>query len=100
MGRKGSLVRASFSTLGCRALALARVGKQSTSLDKEEPMYGLVNKAVQDLIVTQFGENKWEAIKEEAEIDIESFVSMNAYPASRRGRCTRGIFPASPTGER
>lgn len=43
-------------------------------------MYGLVNKAVQDLIVTQFGDDKWEEIKKKADIGVESFISMNPYP--------------------
>ena len=43
-------------------------------------MYGLVNKAVQDLIVTQFGNDKWEEIKRKADIGVESFISMNPYP--------------------
>ena len=43
-------------------------------------MYGLVNKAVQDLIVTKFGQEKWIEIKEEAAIDVETFVSMDSYP--------------------
>lgn len=43
-------------------------------------MYGLVNKAVQDLIVTQFGQDKWEAVKEKAGIDIDTFLSMKSYP--------------------
>ena len=42
-------------------------------------MYGLVNKGVQDLVVTKFGKEKWEEIKKKADID-ESFVSMNPYP--------------------
>ena len=29
-------------------------------------MYGLVNKAVEELVVTNFGEDKWEAIKTKA----------------------------------
>ena len=43
-------------------------------------MYGMVNKAMQDLIVAQFGEDKWQEIKNKANLHIESFVCMNAYP--------------------
>lgn len=43
-------------------------------------MYGLVNKAVQDLVVTQYGEDRWDAIKRKAGVDVESFVSMSPYP--------------------
>lgn len=42
-------------------------------------MYGLVNRAVEDLICTQFGEETWEAIKEKSGINIEAFVSMESY---------------------
>lgn len=43
-------------------------------------MYGLVNKAVWDLVVTQFGEEKWQEIRQKAGIEVESFVCMNSYP--------------------
>ena len=43
-------------------------------------MYGLVNKAVVDLVVSKFGEDTWNAIKKKAEVDIDVFVSMDGYP--------------------
>lgn len=43
-------------------------------------MYGLVNKAVQDLVCSQFGEETWEAIKRRAGVDADVFVSMESYP--------------------
>ena len=43
-------------------------------------MYGLVNKAIEDLVVSSFGEDKWEAIKTKAGVDVEVFVSNEAYP--------------------
>ena len=43
-------------------------------------MYGLVNKAVEELVVTNFGEDKWEAIKTKAGVDVEVFISNEAYP--------------------
>ena len=43
-------------------------------------MYGLVNKAIEDLVVTHFGEDKWEAIKSKAGVDVDVFVSNEAYP--------------------
>jgi hypothetical protein len=43
-------------------------------------MYGLVNKAVVDLITTKFGEETWNKIKQKAEVDIDVFVSMDGYP--------------------
>ena len=43
-------------------------------------MYGLVNKAVQDLVCSRFGEETWQAIKRKANVDDAMFVSMEAYP--------------------
>ena len=43
-------------------------------------MYGLVNKAVHDMVVQQFGEETWEAIRTRAGVTVESFVSMEPYP--------------------
>jgi hypothetical protein len=42
-------------------------------------MYGLVNKAIEELIVTQFGEDRWETIKQKAGIDIDVFISNEGY---------------------
>lgn len=39
-------------------------------------MFGLVNRAVEELICTQFGEETWEAIKEKASLEVEAFISM------------------------
>ncbi len=43
-------------------------------------MYGMVNKALEDLIRSQFGEPIWNAIKQRAEIDVPMFLSSSAYP--------------------
>jgi hypothetical protein len=43
-------------------------------------MYGLVNKAVVDLIGSKFGEETWNKIKRKADVDIDVFVSMDGYP--------------------
>ncbi len=43
-------------------------------------MYGLVNKAVVDLVCTKFGKDTWDKIKQKADVDIDVFVSMDAYP--------------------
>ena len=45
-------------------------------------MYGLVNKAVQGLVVSQFGEETWEKIKQEAGLEVEEFLAMEAYDDS------------------
>ena len=43
-------------------------------------MYGLVNRAVQELVVSQFGKDKWDAIKKKAATGVQTFVSMQNYP--------------------
>lgn len=43
-------------------------------------MYGLVNKAVEELVTTNFGEEKWDLIKAKAGIDVEVFISNESYP--------------------
>ncbi len=42
-------------------------------------MYGLVNQAVQGMVIAGFGEDVWERIKCEAGVDVEAFVSMESY---------------------
>jgi hypothetical protein len=41
-------------------------------------MYGLVNKAVRDLVVSQFGEETWQTIRTKAGVD-NTFVGMSQY---------------------
>lgn len=42
-------------------------------------MYGIVNKAIQDLVITNFGEQKWEDIRERSGIEEEFFISSEPY---------------------
>lgn len=42
-------------------------------------MYGIVNKAIQDLVTTNFGEEKWETILEKSGIKEDFFISSEAY---------------------
>ena len=42
-------------------------------------MYGLVNKAIQDLAVQLGGERAWAEVKSRAAVDVESLVSMDVY---------------------
>ena len=42
-------------------------------------MYGIVNKAIQDLITEKFGAAEWEAVKEKSGIDIDFFLSNEPY---------------------
>jgi hypothetical protein len=43
-------------------------------------MYGLVNKAVEQMICTHFGAATWETIKQRAGVETAAFLSMNQYP--------------------
>ncbi|MUG99894.1 heme NO-binding protein [Scytonema sp. UIC 10036] len=43
-------------------------------------MYGLVNKAIQNMVCSRFGEDIWETIKHKAEVNIDAFISMESYP--------------------
>lgn len=42
-------------------------------------MYGIVNKAIEDLVKTNFGEEKWDLIKEKSGVDIDLFLSNEPY---------------------
>lgn len=42
-------------------------------------MYGLVNKAIRDMVCERFGEETWNQIKEKAECQVDTFVSMEPY---------------------
>lgn len=42
-------------------------------------MYGIVNKAIESLVVANFGEDKWESIKLRSGIDIDFFISTEPY---------------------
>ncbi|PAX54846.1 heme NO-binding domain-containing protein [Brunnivagina elsteri] len=43
-------------------------------------MYGLVNKAIEQMVCDRFGEETWQKIKSKAEIEVNAFTSMEAYP--------------------
>ena len=42
-------------------------------------MYGIVNKAIEDLIINNYGIEKWEIIKQKSNIDIDFFMSNEPY---------------------
>ncbi len=42
-------------------------------------MYGMVNKAVEELVCLHHGEEVWEKIKERARVDVDVFISNEAY---------------------
>jgi hypothetical protein len=43
-------------------------------------MFGLVNKGIEEMVCNQFGEDIWENIKEKADVDVVTFISMDSYP--------------------
>ena len=45
-------------------------------------MYGMVNKAVEELVCTQFGQDQWDAIKTKAGVEEDVFISNEPYPDS------------------
>ena len=56
-------------------------------------MYGLVNKAVEDLVVTNFGEDKWEAIKLQAGVD-----AIAEDKARRKAAAVAALAASQPEG--
>ena len=42
-------------------------------------MYGIVNKAIEDMVKTSFGEEKWEAVKERSGVEVDYFISNEPY---------------------
>lgn len=45
-------------------------------------MYGLVNKAVEQLVVENYGQDMWDDILDESGIDVDMFLSMEQYDDS------------------
>jgi len=43
-------------------------------------MYGLVNKAIEDMVLQKFGAATWEEIKRRAGVDVDVFIRMEGYP--------------------
>ena len=42
-------------------------------------MYGIVNKSIEELVIENFGEEKWELIKVRSGIDVDYFISNEPY---------------------
>ena len=42
-------------------------------------MYGIVNKAIESLVVESFGQDKWNAVKETSGVDVDFFISNEPY---------------------
>jgi len=43
-------------------------------------MYGIVNDAIQGLVTTNFGEEAWEKVKAESNVEVDYFLSQKPYP--------------------
>jgi hypothetical protein len=43
-------------------------------------MYGMINKAIRDLVVSRFGEAAWQQVREKAGVSDEVFINMVKYP--------------------
>jgi len=43
-------------------------------------MYGLVNRAIEEMVCTHFSADAWEQIKQQAHVDNVHFLSMDQYP--------------------
>ena len=43
-------------------------------------MYGMVNKAIEEMVCRRHGEPVWERIKAQAGLDLEVFISNESYP--------------------
>lgn len=42
-------------------------------------MYGIVNKSIEDLVVANFGREKWENIHKRSGVEIDFFLSNEVY---------------------
>jgi hypothetical protein len=42
-------------------------------------MYGIVNKAIEEVVVASYGTETWNQIRAQAEIDVDVFISNQAY---------------------
>ena len=43
-------------------------------------MYGMINKAIRDLVTSKFGDEKWQEIRRKAGVADEVFINMVKYP--------------------
>jgi Haem-NO-binding len=63
-------------------------------------MYGLVNKAIADMVRSKFGEATWQEIRQKAAVENDTFLSMEGYPDDvthrlvKAGSHVLGLTPA------
>lgn len=43
-------------------------------------MHGIVNKAIEGLVLENFGQEKWDNIKQRSKVDVDPFISTEPYP--------------------
>ena len=48
-------------------------------LKKRIGMYGIVNKAIESLVIESFGVEKWDKIKESSDVEVDFFISNEPY---------------------
>ncbi|HMO32716.1 MAG TPA: heme NO-binding domain-containing protein [Lacibacter sp.] len=54
-------------------------------------MYGLVNKAIEDLVKEQFGEEAWDRIKLRSGVEVDFFISNEPYDDALTFRLARSV---------
>jgi hypothetical protein len=59
-----------------RSLVSVNCGKTATGAR----MYGMINRAIEELVITARGEKAWEAVKASAGVEVDIFISNDAYP--------------------
>ncbi len=42
-------------------------------------MYGIINKSIEELVTEQFGESRWQAVKQRCNLPIDFFISTEVY---------------------
>ena len=42
-------------------------------------MYGIVNKAIEDLVINQFGTPVWKAVTKRSGVDVDFFISNDFF---------------------
>jgi len=45
-------------------------------------MYGIVNKAIEDLVIENFGSETWDTVKKRSGVDVDFFLSSESYDDS------------------
>ena len=58
----------------------ASAGRVPAATRYATPMYGLINKAVEGLVRSRFGDAAWDRIRARAGLPDEPFVGMEQYP--------------------